>query len=82
MTNLPSNYKPKEKDVCKTTKRERRKKLAKFQDTLHRNFGNKQAKGYGEGTANICEICQKRVHKTVGKFDETLKRIVYKCNKC
>lgn len=45
----------------KTTKAERRKKLTRVKDTLHKGLGKKQFSGIGDGEPLICDICGKRV---------------------
>ena len=53
--------------TCKSTKRERRKKFAKFKTTMHNLFGPIKANGIGEGKPIVCDICKKRVYKATYK---------------
>jgi hypothetical protein len=47
----------KPKDTCKTSKRERKKKLDKFQDKMHSMFGNKKFSGIGMKKEFYCPKC-------------------------
>lgn len=68
--------------ICKTSRRERRVKLSRFKDKLHGMFGSPSSKGIGEGKPNICDLCGKRVHKTIGIYIESLRKFIYQCDKC
>ena len=52
-----------EKNACKTTKAQRRKRLDKFKDTAHKCFGKTSVTGWGDGKPLICDICKKKVYK-------------------
>lgn len=69
-------------DKCKTSKQQRRKKLYKFQDRMHRMFGNPAVAGMGEGMPSICDYCHEHTHRTTGTYDYKLKKMVYRCKHC
>jgi len=78
MSQLPIN----QNNVCKTTKKERRKKLSVFKDRMHNMWGNKKVSGFGDGKPNICDICHGRVYRTKTVWDNTLQKLVCRCERC
>lgn len=67
-------------DVCKTSKADRRKKLAKFQDKMHNIWGTHIMRGIGNGTPNICDNCKTRVYKTTGYYVGS--KVISLCEDC
>lgn len=67
---------------CKTTKKQRRKKLSKFKDTMHSLFGFPKFAGIGEGKPNICDICGQKEYKILSIYDKKVKKIIHYCEKC
>lgn len=66
----------------KTSKKQRRKKLSKFKDTMHHNFGSPKFGGVGEGKPNICSICGKPNYKITSIYDIKQKKIINYCTDC
>lgn len=70
------------KNVCKSTKKERRKKVMKFADIATKRLGPVKVSGIGEGKPNKCDICGEVVHKTVSLYDEKVGKWIAYCSIC
>ena len=66
--------------ICKTTKRERRKKFDKFKDKLHGMFGPTMVTGIGEPQPYHCDLCGEIVHMLIIKHIKG--KIVQLCRRC
>ena len=62
--------------TCKTTKKERRKKLAKFSHRMHHLFGPTTVHGFGEGSELKCDICGIKTEHAIYKDGK------WRCNNC
>lgn len=57
-------------------------KLDNLKTVTHIKNGSGVFQGIGERTGLICDVCSKVVLSVSGKFDKTLKKMVYHCNDC
>jgi len=67
---------------CKTTKKQRHRKFARFKDKMHGMFGVHKISGFGPGRPLICDVCKQRVGKTRSVYDEEKKKWLSHCEDC
>lgn len=69
------------KNPTSTSRRERRKKLSRIKDTLHRGCGKKVYSGIGEGDwGNLhCNICGEKIYSLTSEVIHG--KIINYCNK-